>query len=149
MKYYRNLFAFLCIMLANSAPAKELCVSNDTVAIVLDATVTPSSRNPDTCNYQTEWSVQTSYGKISGLPACLSAFKATIVDFVDGVRVMGGEQNGEHCFCGIKHPVISSFVYANSLGSLETCIKQCACNCSYVAKEQLNSRKKFFNSIEN
>ena len=136
-------------MQINPVFATELCVSNDVVAIILDSSIPVAHGNSGDAPYAregvatNEWEVHTSYGIIRGVSACLSdnhnqtvwtAYTANGGVLIDnGNIVVGGEDNGDWCWCRLSHPVVSKWVIRGRPSDWPTgsCYWRCADNCRY------------------
>jgi len=158
LKVYKFILLFMCILFQNPVFAKELCVSNDTVAIVLDAIINPISYTPTNQDYGKNFSVTTSYGTLVGITACLSGtfntlpfgiYEGTLID--NSMVITGGEEIGKYCWCKITHPVVSYWGLGDSDGTgSANCIRNCASNCAqYLYREELPFRSNLFNLLHN
>jgi len=145
----------------NNAKAEEMCITEDAVPIVLDASstsVTSFSNKVAT----TTWYASTNYGTFVGRSACLSSnyntgwhgvYKANDGVLIDnGAVVVGGEYNSAsngtlYCWCKLIHPVVSLWVYYFSRSSVSSCITDCNYYCAYDFKNYDTSRKALIGSV--
>ena len=122
--------------------ATTACVENDTVAVVLDPYLEPSSITPAQSNTGDRfWVVGYSSGmKLVGDSACLSSnyglnnFEIYAKDNGNlkdnGLSVLGGEQQGLYCFCKLTYPAVSYWIFRDSHSQPEYCFQSCAYYCA-------------------
>lgn len=115
--------------------ATTMCAANDTVAVVLDPTISPVSGGSNTS--QGTWWFQFPYGRVSGISACIDSSHGLsrgqtiekLQDAHDGVAhlVTGSEKYGYICWCKIIHPVASFWVLDGGRGT--ECATYCTTAC--------------------
>jgi len=143
----------------------QMCAANNSVAVVLDPSIAPSSYTYD--NTLAVWRTPSTYGTLVGVSACLSHNKngsesssTTLSTYAvstanygiltdGGVEVTGGEQNGKHCWCKITHPVASLWGFRGSYGSLSDCLSACATYCGSNVQAYDTFRSALFGSVAN
>ena len=139
MKKILIIFTFLLTM---PVFATSMCVEDDTVAVVLDASTafTGSSNNSSAGS----WSATGPYGTIRGVVARVSQnYGETVNEITDnGALITGGENNGRYCYARILHPVVSAWVMANSnssniSGCLASYLTQLKSGTSSTARETI------------
>ena len=120
----------------------KMCVSDDSMAIVLDASTSDTDGVYNT-DFSTTWHKRLlGAGILVGSTACLStAFDSMALNTVyygdnddgilidNGAEVIGGELNGPNCFCRITHPVLSLWIHVIRRDSLSDCSKYCVHDC--------------------
>ena len=123
-----------CLALLCAAPvaASTICAEDDVIAIVLDPTIrfTSSSRNNDLM----EWGATLPYGTLWGVAACidvpgLAQGRIGPENLTDsnGEIVVGGEKTGKYCWCQMRHPARSRWVFHSVVYNCDTaCIGWCA-----------------------
>ena len=163
LKIIKLLFVSLFLIHVNFAFADEMCVSNDTVAIVLDSNIGSNSWSTYDSNFSYNLTYMTfsapfSYGTLKGIAACLSShfgyYKTYDGVFKDnGNEVVGNERNGQYCWCKIIHPFISKWCEIEPYSSLNDCYSYggagCSQRCAGFLKNVAEFRKALFNSIQN
>ena len=123
----RRCVAFLLfVIIPYNSFALDACVPNDSVAVVLTPASASSGPTGVWDNSTQTWKVPFSYGTVHGIAACLSSnygkkqggiYKENSGMLVDnGTKVVGGEANGNHCWCKLTYPVVSYWVYDSSYG---------------------------------
>ncbi len=130
----KKIFLMMCgLFIAIPAFGTNMCVDDDTVAVVMDASQngTGSSGSQLSTGGTGEWNVTFAWGRVYGVSACLSAnYGATLDEITDnGAIVVGGELNGGTCYCRMTHPAASRWVFRNSIGSASRCASDCALDC--------------------
>ena len=117
-----------------------MCAANDTVAVVLDPSITHTDYGSDSTTRT--WWAQFPFGRISGTYALLNRTcgqgsaisKLTDIDNNGNTRlVIGGEQYGKICWCKMTHPAVSKWVcntFANQNGL--SCILACSGKSHYA-----------------
>ena len=118
--------------------ATTMCAANDTVAVVLDPSI--SGINYGYNSNDGSWVQVYSYGRVSGISACLSSTHgqvscqgavAHLYDTDNNGKtklVTGSEFYGTYCWCRITHPVKSLWTYRSPRGN--TCAATCAEDCA-------------------
>ncbi len=144
----------LCIILpvcaANSA---QMCAANTTTTIVLDPTVGGLSYTYDAPTYT--WQTSFSYGTVNGVAACLSSaygktYAQSYAGLTDnGATVVGGELNGQHCWCRMTHPAVSLWVFSHSNSSTSDCASYCTNYCGNYVRYNSDFRAGLFGSVAN
>ena len=155
------LFILTCI----PAYGTQMCVEDDTVAVVLDAsqngTNTTTNELSSAGANAGEWDVTFAWGRVYGIAACLSQNYglatygvARTDELIDNdAVVVGGEQNGGYCFCRLTHPAVSRWAYRYNSGSLAACAGNCVSACAYYQngytgfRHVLQFRRNVFGSI--
>ena len=158
MNKYINKIIFVTLLIIAIYPAYsavDMCVADNSTAIVLDPSIGGSNYSSNSTT-ATWWTVF-NYGTIVGVYACLSskqnlsqynvysANNGVLVD--NNVTVTGGEQNGQHCWCKITHPVASLWGFNSSPGSLSVCVSNCASYCGNFVRDNATFRSALFGSV--
>lgn len=132
----------LLIVLPLNAHAANMCVKNDTLFVVLDPNIAPTSTSYD--NDARTWSATFSFGTISGIAGCgvYSAMGGT-----GAVNIKTPNQNAPSlsaattgyyiCACKILLPVESYWinVFYSGSGTTAACSTLCAQHCASVIGE--------------
>lgn len=133
MKRY---WLFLFMLIPMSAFAANMCVKNDTVFVVLDPVIAPTSRSYD--NAERSWSATFSFGTISGIAGC---GLYNVMGGVNAVNIKTPNQNAPSlsatdtayyiCACKMLLPVESYWINAFYQGGTNTsaCSTVCAGKC--------------------
>ena len=156
MNKYINKIIFVTLLIIAIYPAYsavDMCVADNSTAIVLDPSIGGSNINSNSTT-ATWWTVF-NYGTIVGVYACLkqnlsqynvySANNGVLVD--NNVTVTGGEQNGVHCWCKITHPVASLWGFYYSHNALSSCVLSCASDCGAAVQVNATFRSALFRSV--
>ena len=118
-------FAFFCVFaFFTSVLAVSLCSRNEVVTVVLDPSINgvSSSANEDAGVWQTVFP----YGVVSGIAACLPYTATSSGDYAD-IEANGGENTGGRCWCKMKHPMESKWVFMGTTeySGCNNCVKAC------------------------
>ena len=155
MKKY---FLIIPILLTIPAYASIMCAKNDSVVVILDPSITPDSQGFDSTGI---WWANASYGHIRGIQASLSSnYNKSVGNYIEHLTdtnsegitktVVGGEENGNHCWCKLTHPVSSAWVYS---GQRQGYINGGTCQglCAYTFRQSYYEyfRGGLFGSISN
>ena len=112
----KKILSLILVLTCIPAFGTSMCVEDDTVAVVLDASqnsINATGGNLDGGN--SNWDITFPWGKIYGVGACVSSNKGDVVtnltDTINGVEqeIVGGEANGNYCYLKIIHPVSSGW----------------------------------------
>ncbi|MBR5354808.1 MAG: hypothetical protein IK122_01630, partial [Alphaproteobacteria bacterium] len=128
----------IAMILPMALPAATMCSKNDTITIVLDPSISGTDYSYGTG--QSTWAGWFSYGTIRGISACLSSNYGksqggTVSNLHDnGELVIGGETNGEYCWCKMTHPVASLWVYSHVRSPASECAAYCGRGCGYYVR---------------
>ena len=132
--------------------ATTMCAANDTVAVVLDPSITITNYSKD--DVMKTWWAWSPQGTVYGISACLSSAKgksqggsvARLTDTINGETqlITGGETNGSYCWCRLTHPVSSLWVFRNSNSD---CASGCANACGYYFRDYVALRRGLFGSV--
>lgn len=133
------------LMLPFYAHATDMCARNDVMFFVLDASA-PKTKG-DRFN-TSEWSCNTSSGRIQGDSTCLSDTESSenAIAGLKGTDSSGNER--KKCYCNLTHPFKSKWVLASTLASASACADTgCvnACNAVFWNNTLLRS---LINAIE-
>ena len=130
-----SLLSFIIIAGVSGAHAETMCVRDDTVAVVLDPTYGGTAEQTDNANGR--WSVQFSYGKISGISECRNK------------NASGSTLNqNQACWCQMTKPAMSKWVFYNQSGSVDDCLSRCTGWCaSYIRQSGSGMRKSIYASV--
>jgi len=144
----------LTIAIPTTLVAATMCSKNDTITIMLDPSIGDSSNS--TYGYstaQSTWWTAFPYGTVRGISACLSSkygqsLGGAVADLHDNnALVVGGETNGEHCWCKMTHPAASLWVFNYTSGSASGCADGCAAGCGYNVQYGSVMRSGLFGSV--
>ena len=153
----KKILLILCLLVPMSGYASTMCVQNNNVSFVLDPSI--GGTNYGYSQAYSTWWATFPYGKISGISACLSSnygksrggYVSQLTDTDpntgDTSRVVGGEENGLHCWCKMTHPAVSLWVFSYSHSSLSDCVYYCAILCGYNARYDSGLRGGLFGSV--
>ncbi len=128
----------LLIVLPLTAHAANMCVKNDTLLVVLDPNIAPTSTSYD--NDARTWSATFSFGTISGIAGC-GAWQSLGTSTTDvgvksknqsAVNINGTGTSGVMCGCKMLLPVETYWIngqYVSATGGA-SCGKICAQRCA-------------------
>ena len=125
----------LAVLCAAPVAASTICAEDDVIAIILDPTINKTSSNAVSINAELmEWGTTFPYGSIWGVAACIGVAGSTGSENLtdsNGELVVGGERTGKYCWCQMRHPVRSRWVFLNTYGSADACRTGCVnyCGC--------------------
>lgn len=119
------------LFIAIPAFGTNMCVDDDTVAVVLDGSQNGTGGGSTGTG---EWNVTFAWGRVYGVSACLSANYGTALDEItdNGAIVVGGESNGIYCYCRMTHPASSRWFYRIYFQG-NNCARECASYCDVNA----------------
>ena len=135
-----------CVALLCAAPvaASTICAEDDVIAIVLDPTISPTKYTQTADLMERE--ITFPYGSVWGVAACIdvaggAAGQIAPENFTDsnGAPVIGGERTGKYCWCQMRHPARSRWVYLKSYGSIASCRGDCTGHYSCGGNVQRNA----------
>ena len=137
--------------------ATTMCAKNDSVAVVLDPSISSSNSNDYSFDDKTGiWWAQFPYGLISGISACLNTgsgkrrgYTEPMLTDTDNKTVVGSEKNGQYCWCKMTHPASSQWVFIYDDGSKERCSSRCPYICGVNPVTYEDARIGLFGSISN
>lgn len=142
----------LLIALPLNAHAANMCVKNDTLLVVLDPNITPTSISYD--NNARTWSATFSFGTISGIAGCGSysalGNKSDIVtQNQNAVSLYDTSTSYYTCACKMLLPVESKWVNGlyNASGTTAACSTLCAGKCRDALSRPAHRRLLFGNVI--
>ncbi len=148
----KRIIMMLIMMITIPTYATTMCAANDTVAVVLDPSLSMSGQSKNNSNFT--WSTWNAQGTYYGIAACLSSAKgksqggyvSRLTDTINGETklITGGEKNGTYCWCRLTHPVSSLWVF---LFSNASCASACAGYCSNYTVTFIDMRKGLFGSV--
>ena len=142
--------------------AVDMCASNNAVTIVLDPSSTAYSEQRKTYPETNTWvATPGTGGIISGTAACLTfvpdsqtystgyAYSGILKD--NDQEVVGGERNGNYCWCKMTHPAVSAWVYFYGGGcpSISTCLSGCVSKWQDNSTSNKQFRVAMYGSIKN
>ena len=149
----------LCGIMTDSVNAgSTMCSKDDTITIMLDPTINGNNYGHN-ATYSTWWTAFP-YGTIRGISTCLSSnygksMGGYIADLTDtnpdtGVTspVVGGETNGQYCWCKMTHPALSLWAFSYGYGSASNCAATCAHDCGGRAQDISALRAGLFGSVK-
>lgn len=142
IRYINKIILLFCAIIVSPAYSLDMCVENNSVAVVLDPTVTPKSSGSSIHAGTSTFKINTDYGILTGVSACLTSnygianyynvYKGALKE--NNKLVVGGEKTGRYCWCKLTHPVSSLWVYiadntnADTCSRSEYCLTQCKNN---------------------
>lgn len=147
----KKLIILIALIIPIMAQSATMCSKNDTITIMLDPSIEGTNYTYNTA--QSTWTTWFTYGTIRGISACLSSNYGqspggAVADLHDsGELVVGGETNGEHCWCKMTHPAASLWVFNHTYGSASACASYCASNCGIDVRYYSYMRSGLFGSI--
>ena len=127
----KKIFIVFLILICGPVFATSMCVNDDTVAVVLDASINGTGGSNSPIKTGTgDWNVTFSYGRVYGISACVSKNYGSVVNEItdNGAIITGGEANGGTCYCKMLHPAVSAWALSYST-SATVCASSCAANC--------------------
>ena len=148
----KRIIMMLIMMITIPTYATTMCAANDTVAVVLDPSLSITNYTSDNTAFTFSfWNAQGTY---YGIAACISSNKgksqggyvSRLTDTINGETklITGGEKNGNNCWCRLTHPVSSLWVFNNSHSS---CTSLCANFCGSYARSYDVLRGGLFGSV--
>jgi len=155
MKRFVLILSLICVALPSFGTT--MCAINDSVSVVLDPSVGGDSGGTFDSNAGI-WYATFSYGTIYGIAACLSTnngksmggYVANLTDTNPDTNVtasvVGGERNGQYCWCKMTHPAASSWVFRCDYGSPSYCASNCVYRCGDSARNDSSLRAGLFGS---
>ena len=150
----KKLILIIALIMPMMAQAATMCSKNDTITIMLDPSVGNSTNS--TYGYSTAnstWWTAFPYGTVRGISACLSSnygksLGGAVADLHDNNElVVGGETNGEHCWCKMTHPAASLWVFYSTYSSASDCAYYCASRCGSNVRGDSAMRSGLFGSV--
>jgi len=147
----KKLIMIIALIMPIMAPAATMCSKNDTITIMLDPSVAGEGYNYNTA--QSKWWTWFPYGTVRGISACLSSNYGKsrggyVADLHDNNElVVGGETNGEHCWCKMTHPAASLWVFNDTNSSASGCASRCAGYCGNNVRSNSDMRSGLFGSV--
>ena len=151
----KKLILIIALIMPIVAPAATMCSKNDTITIMLDPSIGDSTNS--TYGYstaQSTWWTAFPYGTVRGISACLSSkygqtLGGAVADLHDNNElVVGGETNGEYCWCKMTHPAASLWVFADTISSASFCAGSCASACGSIVRLYSGMRSGLFGSVQ-
>ena len=138
--------------------ATTMCAANETVAVVLDPSITLNTYTQDKSNGT--WTTSGQYGTIHGISACLNSNHGqgeggTVYHLQDTDNdgktkfVTGTERYGRYCWCKAIHPVSSLWTFYYPIDSVSKCNNDCAFVCGSGTQTVRVRRDGMFGSIKN
>ena len=113
-----------CLFIQSYANATQMCATSDTVAVILDPYIFPTSWTGNSTTK--DWTATFSWGKASGVSACLpNNYGTTSTITINGVVVTGGEYTGRYCHCKMTHPAVSKWVMVKTFSDNSGCFNNC------------------------
>ncbi len=150
---------FICvltIMMTMSSYATTMCAADDTVAVVLDPSVSITSYTYD--NTMGTWKAWSAQGTVHGISACLNSNQGksrggTVARLTDTNNegetnlVVGSEKYGRYCWCRLTHPVSSLWAFGYDNGSASDCASYCTIYCGAYVRDYAALRGGLFGSV--
>ena len=147
----RFLGMFLLVLLCPlSAFATGMCVHTNSYVVQLS-----TSRNGVSIETGDAgaWTVTFDYptssfntNTVKGASACNESV-GTVNTADDTVSSVSGEATGEHCWCAMKKPMVSDWVYSGVYASTDACVSACATACANNVKTSSGFRTVMFGAI--
>lgn len=148
IRYINKIILLFCAVIISPAYSLDMCVENNSVAVVLDPTVAPKSSGSSIHAGTSTFKINTDYGILTGVRACLTSnYSVLTYNVYKGVLkennklVVGGEKNGGKCWCKLTHPVSSLWVYVADDTNVGTCSRSdyCLTQCKNYLSESYNT----------
>ena len=149
---------FLFIISTSVANAAQMCVKDDTLLVVLDPVISPTSTSFNEDNHS--WSATFSYGTISGVAGCgnyrtLGQLSGTGIGDVkpsvnqSAVELVGTDINMYICACKMLMPVESLWInaYYQQDSATAACSTLCAEKCATRVNESPTVRANIFGNV--
>lgn len=145
-----------CVAILCAAPvvASTICAEDDVIAIVLDPTIAGTAYTADVALM--EWGATFPYGSVWGVGACVDVAGTATgqiapENFTDsnGEPVVGGEVTERHCWCQMRHPARSRWVFRRTNSSIDACRSLCAGYCGDNVRNDAATRSGMFGSVGN
>ena len=152
----KKIFTILLSIIITPTYATTMCAANDTVAVVLDPSLSVSGNSyNDTIGTWWAWNDQST---VYGIGACLNSNHGKsiggTVPYLRDVNndgqdklVVGGEKYGQYCWCKLVHPVSSLWTFYDNRGSVAACTSHCMDGCSGGFKLYYELRRGLFGSV--
>ena len=147
----KKLMMIIVLMIPMVAQSATMCSKNDTITIMLDPSIAGTNYSYNTA--QSTWWTWFPYGTVRGISACLSSnygksYGGAVADLHDNNElVVGGETNGEHCWCKMTHPAASLWVFNYTSSSASDCAISCADGCGNSVRGYSGMRSGLFGSV--
>lgn len=147
----KKLIIIIALMVPMVAPGATMCSKNDTITIMLDPSIGGTGYSYSQA--QSTWWTWFTYGTVRGISACLSSaygksMGGTVSDLHDNNElVIGGETNGQYCWCRMTHPALSLWAFRYDGGSASHCAANCAYYCGYNVRDSSVLRAGLFGSV--
>ena len=116
----KKILITLLVMNTTGAYATSMCVPDNRLSITLDPTInyTMGGMSAGLDNFKL-WRMVYPYGTVVGTSALLSKnYGTNLAEIIDnGNVVVGGERNGNNCYCKMLHPLESKWIRINNCGA--------------------------------
>lgn len=147
----KKIILIIAMFVAMPSYATTMCTANDTVAVVLDPSISITGYKND--NDAGTWSAWSAQGTFHGIGTCLNRGysrgswtavpRLTDTDNNGNTNlVAGSERYGRYCWCKLTHPVTSLWTFFTD----EWC-GSCPYYCAYYFYANSNARRVMFNSV--
>ena len=153
----KKLMIMAIVIMPVMAHGATMCSKNDTITIALNPAIKGNTYGSNKA-YSTWWT-SFSYGTIRGISACLSSNNGkttggtvskltdTNPDTNESARVIGGETNGQYCWCKMTHPALSRWAFSSGAGSASSCASDCEVICGNYVRDYSALRDGLFGSV--
>ena len=151
----KKIIALIMILMTMQSHATTMCAANDTVAVVLDPSISITNYNYDAASGT--WSAWSTQGTVYGISACLNVRASiegeTVARLTDTNNdgetklVVGTENYGRYCWCRLTHPVSSRWTYSDDRTYNVLCVSGCASACVNKLRGQVSFRRGLFGSV--
>lgn len=147
---WRFILGLGVLMIPFSAFATGMCVHTNSYVVQLS-----TSRNGVSVETGDAgaWTVTFDYptssfntNTVKGSSAC-NEIAGTVNTADDTVSSISGESTGVHCWCAMKKPLVSDWVYSGAYASTDACGTACATACANNVKTSSTFRTAMFNAI--
>jgi len=157
---YKIILVIVCLTQPKFGFAVDVCTTNDSISVILDPNIVPTSAVPTETDGSRFWAITYSNGsQVKGDSTCLTSNyeldnfevyrnnNGLLMD--NGAVITGGEQNGLYCWCKITFPVVSYWIFRDSHGSQQACTNNCSYYCAkyYIDYDDITRMGNYVNAL--
>ncbi len=150
----KKIALIILTLITNPTYATTMCAANNTVAVVLDPTISfTNGHTYDKAMFT--WKAWSVYGTISGISACINkgqgysigtseAHLRDINNSGENKLIKGTEKYGQYCWCKMTHPASSFWIFLRNYIDNETCYSNCVNSCGDLRSFNMALQKGYF-----
>lgn len=134
-----------------------LCQSNFSVLVTLDKdsgnTVKYSTPQIDGMNwridvdYDTMTSINGTFRFLRGVASCSEYVGNSQYTFVTGYQVTPADDVGIYCWCALRRPATTYFMFLQAYNSVDACVADCAAQCANGVRSSYLFRNHLFEGV--